>query len=291
MPRILAVIALLLLSLSATAASPDSGKHFLWKVSKGDTVIYVAGSIHVLRKSDYPLPDAMESTFKTSAGLVEEIDLTRFDPESAQLQMMQMGSYPQGHSLKTDLPAELYGRVTALAQEQKVDMEMLDPMRPWLTSIVLLDNQLVRKGFDPTTGVDIHFADEAEAAHKPVMGLESASFQLGMLAKLPEKAQEAMLLQSLSDASNTDQEMEAMMDAWHRGDTTVLAKEQQEEFGPYPDIYQAVLVQRNRSWIPQIEKLAASGKQYFVVVGALHLVGPDGVLASLEKDGYKIEQL
>ena len=291
MPRIFAAALLSLLSLFAAATPADTGKHFLWRASKGSAVIYIAGSIHVLRKSDYPLPEIMESTFKSSAGLVEEIDLARFDPESAQLQMMQLGGYPDGQSLKTDLPPELYGRVTALAKQQNVDMAMLDPMRPWLASIVLLDNQLVRKGFDASTGVDMHFADEAEAAHKPVVGLETAAFQLGMLAKLPEKTQQAMLIQSLSDAGNTDQQMEAMMDAWRRGDTSLLAKEQQQEFGPYPDIYQAILVQRNRSWIPQLEKLAGSGKQYFVVVGALHLVGPDGVLASLEKDGYRVEQL
>ena len=291
MPRIFAVVLLSLSSLSLAAAPTEGGKHFLWRAAKGSAVIYIAGSIHVLRKSDYPLPDIMESTFRTSAGLVEEIDLTRFDPESAQLQMAQLGSYPEGQSLKTDLPPQLYSQVTALAKEQKVDMAMLDPMRPWLASIVLLDNQLMSKGFDASTGVDIHFSDEAEAAHKPIIGLETATFQLGMLAKLPDKAQQAMLLQSLSDAGNTDQEMEAMMDAWRRGDTAMLAKEQQQEFGPYPDIYQAILVQRNRSWIPQLEKLAGSGKQYFVVVGALHLVGPDGVLASLDKDGYKIEQL
>jgi uncharacterized protein YbaP (TraB family) len=289
MPRIFAAALLSLFTLSASAV--DEGKHFLWRASKGGAVIYVAGSIHVLRKSDYPLPDIMESTFKASAGLVEEIDLTRFDPESAQLQMMQLGGYPQGHSLKTDLPADLYSRVATLAKEQKVDMAMLEPMKPWLASIVLLDNQLVHKGFDPSTGVDIHFADEAESAHKPVVGLESASFQLGLLAKLPEQAQQAMLLQSLSDAGDTDRQMDSMMDAWHRGDTTVLAKEQQQEFGPYPDIYQAILVQRNAAWIPKLENLANSGKQYFVVVGALHLVGPDGVLAKLETDGYKIEQL
>src|SRR5690348_16534295 len=196
MPRILATALLSLLCLSATATATDSGRHFLWRVSKGDAVIYVAGSIHVLRKSDYPLPDIMESTFRSCAGLVEEIDLTHFDPESAQLQMMQMGGYADGHSLKTDLPADIYGRVAQLAKEQKVDMAMLEPMKPWLASIVLLDNQLVHKGFDPSTGVDIHFADEAEAGHKPVIGLESASSQLGMLAKLPEKAQVAMLLQS-----------------------------------------------------------------------------------------------
>jgi hypothetical protein len=85
--------------------------------------------------------------------------------------------------------------------------------------------------------------------------------------------------------------MQTMMDAWRRGDTALLDKELQTEFNPYPDIYQAILVQRNKSWIPQLEKLAGSGKQYFVVVGALHLIGADGVLALMQKDGYKIEQL
>lgn len=290
MPRIAALAALLLCSFCAVASAAED-RHFLWRVSKGDAVIYLAGSIHVLRPSDYPLPDVMESTFKASAGLVEEIDLSHFDPESAQLQMMQMGSYPDGQSLATQLPPDLYRRVTELAKEQKVDMAMINPMKPWLASIVLLDNQLVKQGFDATSGVDIHFADEAETLNKPITGLETAQFQLGMLAKLPDQAQQAMLLQSLEDASGADKEMQTMMDAWRRGDTAMLIKELQVEFGPYPDIYQAILLQRNRSWIPKLETLATSGKQYFVVVGALHLVGQDGVLTLMQKDGFKIEQL
>jgi len=290
MPRIF-VLVVLLLSCFTAGAADEGGKHFLWRVNKGDATIYLAGSVHVLRPSDYPLPDALESAFKSCDGLVEEIDLTHFDPDAAQLEMMRLGAYPSGHSLKTDLPPDIYQRISELARQQKVDMAMLEPMKPWLASIVLLDNQLVAKGYDPTSGVDIHFADEAEAVHKPVIGLEKASFQLGLLAQLPDKAQQAMLLQSLDQASNVHDDMEDMMTAWHRGDTTEMEKELKQEFVPYPDIYKTVLVQRNQNWIPQLEKLAASGKQYFVVVGALHLVGPDGVLASLEKDGYKIEQL
>lgn len=289
MPRIAALAALLLSCISAAAQADD--KHFLWRVSKGDAAIYIAGSVHVLRPTDYPLPKIMESTFRSSVGLVEEIDLTRFDPESAQLLIMRLGAYPEGQSLATQLPPDLYRRVSELAKQQKVDMAMLNPMRPWLASINLLDGQLTKQGFDSASGVDIHFADEAEAMHKPVVGLESADFQFGMLAGLPDKAQQTMLLQSLSDAADVDKEVDAMIEAWHRGDTAALDKEQQQEFGPYPDIYQAILVQRNRSWIPKLESLAASGKQYFVVVGALHLVGPDGVLTLMEKDGYKVEQL
>jgi uncharacterized protein YbaP (TraB family) len=287
--RRLLILALLLLTCSG-AAQADA-KHFLWRVSKDGHVMYVAGSVHVLRPEDYPLPAVMESLFRSSAGLVEEIDLTHFDPEGAQLQMMKIGAYPPGQSLKTALPPAVYARVTALAQKQKVDMEMLEPMRPWLASIVLLDNQLVQEGFDSASGVDIHFADEAEGVKKPVIGLEQASYQLGLLAKLPEKAQQDMLVQSLDDARNLDQDMHALLEAWHAGDTAALEKELHEEFGPYPEIYASVVVERNRAWMPKLESLAASGKQYFVVVGALHLVGPDGLLAHFQKDGFKVEQL
>lgn len=289
MRRILSFTALLLCAWCATARAEP--KHFLWRVNKGTETLYLAGSVHALRASDYPLPAALEDAFKTSAGLVEEIDLTRFDPESAQLQMMQQGSYPPGQSLKFALPPEVYARVEELAKRQKVDLAMIEPMRPWLASIVLLDNQLEYEGFDPTSGVDIHFADEAEAARKPIIGLEEPAFQLGLLAKLPDQAQQDLLVQSLDESGTLKQEMNELISAWHDGNAGVLEKELKDQFGGYPEVYRAVLVQRNAAWMPRLEQLMASGKPYFVVVGALHLVGPDGLLARFRKDGYQVEQL
>jgi len=207
------------------------------------------------------------------------------------LQMMQMGAYPDGHSLKTDLPPAVYQRVADLAKRQKVDLANIEPMKPWLASIVLLDRQLVLTGYDPGSGVDIHFSYEAQSAHKPVIGLEQASFQLGLLAKLSDKAQQDMLVQSLDEATDLQKEMEGLIGAWRSGDTAALEKELKEEFGGYPEVYQSVLVQRNQAWLPKLEKLMAGGKQYFVVVGALHLVGPDGLLELFKKQGYQIEQL
>lgn len=289
MKRLVVLIALLLCAWDACAAS--GSRHFLWRASKGPATIYLAGSVHVLRPQDYPLPAILESTFKDSAGLVEEIDLSHFDAESAQLQMMQIGAYPQGQSLQTGLPAALYQRVTALAQRQKVDMAMIEPMRPWLASIVLLDNELVQRGYDPASGVDIHFSEEADADNKPVIGLEVAAFQFGLLANLPDAVQQDMLVQTLDDTATLDRDMQKMMTAWRTGDTAIMEQELQQEFGAYPQVYQSIIVQRNRSWVPRLENLAASGKRYFVVVGALHLIGPDGVLALLKKDGYTIDQM
>ncbi len=122
-------------------------------------------------------------------------------------------------------------------------------------------------------------------------GLELPEDQIGMLANLPENAQEEMLKQSLRQDSTSDPALQEMLDAWHQGDADALEKIMLRELKGYPEIYQPMLVQRNRNWMPKLEAMLKSGKRYFVVVGALHLVGPDGLLASLRKDGYKIEQL
>lgn len=289
MPRLSLFAALLVLS--STAPAHADGKHFLWRVSKGADSLYIAGSVHALRPSDYPLPAVMEEAFSSSAGLVEELDLTQVNPEDTQLEVMQLGSYPDDQSLKTALPPALYQDVAKRAAEQGLDMETLDRFKPWLVSITLLDAELMKSGYAASDGADLHFADEAQAVHKPVIGLEEMKYQLSLLAGLPDADQVALVQQALDESTGFDTEMQQMIGAWHSGDTAVLDKIMSQEFQGYPEVYRTVLVSRNQAWAPKLESLMGSGKQYFVIVGALHLVGPDGLLARFQKDGYKVEQL
>ncbi|HEV7164621.1 MAG: TraB/GumN family protein [Gammaproteobacteria bacterium] len=285
----LSILAALLLFV-ATPAHAD-GKHFLWRVSKGGDALYLAGSVHVLKPSDYPLPPVMEQAFSGSAGLVEEIDLASVDPESTQLDVLRLGNYPAGQTLQSALPPDVYKKVAKQAGDLGIDMAVLDNLKPWLVSITLLEAQLAKSGYAADDGADIHFANEAKAQNKPVTGLEQMEYQLGLLAGLPDQAQQALLLQAVDESTDFDTEMQQMISAWHTGDTAVLEKTLNQDFGGYPDIYKAVLVTRNQAWAPKLEALLASGKQYFVIVGALHLVGPDGLLARFKKDGYTVEQL
>ncbi len=276
--------------LSALPAQAD-GKHYLWRVSKGGHSLYIAGSVHVLRPSDYPLPAVMEQSFESSVGLVEEIDLADLDAEGMQADMLKAGSYQDGRTLQSALPSDLYQKLARRAGEEGVDMAMLGGFRPWLVSLTLLDLQLAKSGYSPEDGADLHFAKEAAAEHKPVIGLEQAQDQIAMLSGLSDTAQQALLQQSLDESTGFDAEMQQMLAAWHQGDTATLEKELSQEFGGYPDVYQAMLVKRNQAWMPKLEGMVDSGKQYFVIVGALHLIGPDGLLARFKKDGYTVEQL
>jgi uncharacterized protein YbaP (TraB family) len=289
--RLLLLLGALWAGLGLLPAADAEGRHFLWRVSKDGQTLYLLGSVHVLRAADYPLPQVMEDAFKGSEALVEEIDLSHFDAESAALEMMQVGRYQQGESLKSTLPPAVYQRVVDGARKLGLDTAELDPLRPWLASISIEEAQLLKSGFDPAEGVDRHFAAEAATQHKPVIGLEEPEYQIGLMAKLPDEVQQEMLLQSLSEAAALDGELKTLLDAWHAGDAAALEKILKQDFGDYPQVYRPVVVDRNLAWAPKLEQMSAGGKRYFVVVGALHLVGPDGLLARFEKDGYKVEQL
>lgn len=276
-------------TVSAAPAAP--ARHFIWRISKGRTPLYLVGSIHTLNPDDYPLPDIMESAFRKSHALVEEINLTDVDPASVQQQALRLGAYPRGKSLRSELPATMYQQVAASAERLGIDMQRLERLRPWLGSIAVLDMQLKQADFKPSDGLDHHFADEAQMSGKRVIGLESTRYQLELLARLPAKVQQDMLLQSLQQAENFQAEVHTLITAWQNGDAAGMNQIMQHDFKQYPLAYKRLIVDRNRAWFPQLERLARSGRIYFVVVGALHLVGPDGLLARFHKAGFKVEQL
>lgn len=274
---------------SAATASP--AHHFLWRISKAHETLYLVGSIHALNPDDYPLPVEMETGFRNSAALVEELDLTSVNPYAMQQDAIRLGLYPPNQSLRTELPPAVYQQVATAAGTLGIDMTKLERLRPWLGSLTILGTQLAKLGYSPSDGVDHHFADEAQISHKRVIGLETPAFQLQLLAHLPAQVQQDMLLESLNEAGHFSQELQALVSAWENGDTATLGKILQQEFGPYPQAYQLLIAARNRAWLPRLESLMEDGQPYFVVVGALHLVGPDGLLAGFEKAGYKVEQL
>ena len=69
-----------------------------------------------------------------------------------------------------------------------------------------------------------------------------------------------------------------------------MARELEKSFGNYPDIYERLVVDRNRQWTSRLIDLADSGDDILVVVGALHLVGRDSVIKMLRSRGHSVER-
>jgi hypothetical protein len=203
----------------------------------------------------------------------------------------ELAMQPADQSLQQQLGPDTYGQFVTKLRPLSVDPALLDRFRPWFAAITLVQVQMMKLGFDPAAGVEMRLTRRATEDHKPIRGLETMREQLEIMARLPEKQQREFLLYSVDDAERMSSELDALLTAWRRGDAAGMAKLLQEGFDEYPDLYRPLTVERNRKWIPQIERLLEDKDDYLVVVGALHLVGTDSVIDLLERKGYKVKQL
>jgi uncharacterized protein len=273
----------------AAPTNATSGRSFLWKVESASGALYLAGSVHALSADIYPLNPAFERAFNASDTLVEEIDLGEMAQLSSPLAMLGKGMYQDGRTFDQAVSKE----TAALVAERVKDLipfEMLRPMKPWMVDLMLTAIELQKEGLDTNLGLDKHFFDEAKGAGKRVVGLETAESQIDRLDQLPGDVQEQMLRSSLEDLDAERKNLKSIVAAWRRGDATGLQQLLLSGMANYPAAYASLLVERNRNWMPQLESCLTGRNSCFVVVGAAHLVGPDGLLTMLQKKGYRLQQ-
>ena len=158
-------------------------------------------------------------------------------------------------------------------------------MEPWFAGLTVVTLALAKEGFSPAAGVEQVVLQRAEADRKEVLGLETLEEQLGALDGLPLELQRDFLLKALEDAGRPGEALEDFLEAWRRGDEAALAAGLVEEFAASPALYEALMVRRNERWAVQVADLLDDDRDYLVVVGALHLAGPDGLPALLRKRG------
>jgi uncharacterized protein YbaP (TraB family) len=279
-----------MLWLGAAANLRADEKSLLWKISKGPSSVYVLGSIHYLRSENYPLKKAILEAFETSKRLVLEIDLNATSGEAAQRLILEKALFRDGTSLPQNISAETYQLAAERATQLGIDMRILNPMKPWFAAINLIAIKLKALGLDSRRGVDQYLATEAKRRGKPTSGLETFEFQIGLLDQLSKQNQEAMLRETVRELDLLDRNIDEIVRSWVEGDEAVLAKLLLAGMVEFPEIHQKVIVERNRRWAPEIEKLLEQGSGALIVVGAAHLVGRDGVIEMLKTKGYSVEQ-
>ena len=278
------------LAVSAAAAPASStGKGFMWRIERNGRTGWLVGSIHVLTPDYYPLPESMQKAFLRSATLMEEIDLREMaSPEFAAV-VQEKGLYGGVQTLESELSRETFRVISERLEKAGLPVEAFQRMRPWLVGLTLLAAELKKGGFDPAHGLDFHFYEKAPRMGKKFQALERATDQIAMFASLDKEMQDSMLRASVEGTDAELKEVTAMADAWRAGDAETLERISLKSIKSSPRVYETLIVNRNRAWLPKIEACLDSGS-CFVVVGAAHLVGADGLLASLEKRGYTVTQ-
>jgi uncharacterized protein YbaP (TraB family) len=271
--------------------SQGQEKSFLWQLQSGKGDIYILGSIHFLKRENYPLKPTIEKAFDSAKKLVFEIDLKGADSGTVQRLTLEKGLHRDGKTLQQNVSAETYSLAAKRAQELGLDIAALSPLKPWMVALTMTSLQLQKLGFDPNSGIDRYFAGRATKAGKPIAGLETAAFQIGLMDQLSASDQESMLRQSLREMDLLDKALDEIVRSWAAGDVPALEQLLLKAMREYPAVHQKVVVDRNRRWLPEIERLIKGGESALVVVGAAHLVGKEGVIELLKERGYTLEQM
>ena len=266
-------------------------RNFLWKVSGRQSVIYLVGSIHLLTKDYYPLSPALDTAFKDSDLLVEEADLGELEAPASQLKLLTRGMLPAGQSLDKVVSPSTYALAAKRVADLGMPIEPLKRFKPWMLAMTLVEFEWQKAGFDANLGLDKHFHDRAKVEGKMVQGLETIDYQLALFDGMTMEQQDRMLTESLKDVDSERAHVLELTDAWKAGDVATVERIVLGDAKDDPDMYQRLLVNRNRNWMPRLDAFFTRTGHTFVVVGAAHLVGPDGLITMLMAKGYKVDQL
>ncbi len=280
------------LALSATSTAADKETLLpLWQVDGEQNQVFLLGSIHLLREQDYPLPEAIYVAYDEAETLIMELDMDDIDPVATQVLTTELGLIQNGGTLTELLGPEIYAEAVALAEPAEIPLELLDRAEPWFAAMNVEMMLLMRMGFNPALGVEAHLMERALSDQKEIHGFETMRQQLEFLDGLSAEAQQDMFLQALAEGPDMREMMDSMIAAWRMGDTRYMEREILAEMQKYPELNEAIVVNRNVDWTAQIEALLDDADDYLIIVGSLHLVGEKGVPDLLAARGHTVTQL
>jgi uncharacterized protein YbaP (TraB family) len=263
----------------------------VWKVSNDHHSLYIGGTIHVLTPKDYPLGKEYDLAYKASDKVIFETDMqTASSPEFGQKMMDQM-MYSDGTTIDKVLKTDTYQALAVHLSSRQIPMQAFASHKPSLLAISLTFIELEAMGYT-SEGVDMFFANKAKDQGKEQGWLETPDEQLAFIADMGDDDPDTMIEYTLKDIKKMPEMFAKLHSTWLAGDMQGMADVGITPFKvDYPAIYQDLLVTRNNNWLPKIENMLNDPPIEFILVGALHLSGPDSVLAKLRAKGYKIEKL
>ena len=284
---------LLLLVLPALPVHATETGHpvTMWEVAGEKNSVYLLGSIHLLRAEDYPLPTVLDTAYADADVLFMEVDMDDLDPFATQAAFTTYGVLQDDTTLRDLMGVELYEQALTAAQDIDIPLDMLRKTEPWYAAMTIEIMMLNRIGFDPTLGIEMYMMSKAQGDGKRIDGFETAEEQIQFLDGMSIQAQRDLLISTLTESAKLGELMDELIDAWRHGDIADLESGMLDDLRKHEELNKALVTDRNRRWVDRIETLLDDDEDYLIVVGALHLIGPDGVPNQLEQNGYHVQQL
>ncbi|MGX5202850.1 TraB/GumN family protein [Aliikangiella sp. IMCC44632] len=285
------LISLSLLVICCNWSSLILAKSSVWKVTKGNNSVYIGGTVHILRAQDYPLPAEFNQAYKAADKLVFETDMLKMQDPQLAVTMVKALSYADQTTLQSTISNETYQKLVNYTESIGFPINYLRKAKPGMVMSTLVVMEMQRAGFT-SPGVDLHFTNLAQNDHKERLQLETIEEQLAFLAGLGKGHEEDFYQKLLLDLDNMQEQIKAIIAYWRAGDIAALDKEMNQLMkSTFPQMYQDLLVKRNKNWMPKLKAFFTTPEVEFILVGAAHLAGEDSILAMLKNQGFQVTQL
>jgi uncharacterized protein YbaP (TraB family) len=263
----------------------------VWVVRFSNATVYLAGSFHMLRASDYPLPAEFFRAYNDSRKIIFEVPPGETESPEYMERFLSLAIYNDGTTLKEHITTAAYAKAESFCKERNYPLEQYQFFKPTFLVMTLTVSEMNKIGADPQKGIDNFFKDKAVQDGKATGSLETVDQQISLLTSMDAGLGSDQILESIEELKQIEVMLGELLAVWRKGDEAKMEELYIKDLKLYPKLYQTLIVDRNNKWVRNIEVYLNGSGNTMVVVGAAHLVGADGLVNLLRKRGYKVIKL
>lgn len=255
----------------------------LWEISgKGIKPSYLFGTFHLMCKEDIHPGKNLVEALKNSDEVYFELDLDDASNMLGALLFMKMRNDTTLQDLYT---AEQYKKVESFFEDSlKMPVSFLQNIKPLFLQALLYPKMMSCKSM---SGVEEVLMKLAKGNKKEIKGFETMAFQASIFDSIPYEVQAKELLKGIDSITDYKKSFDSLLTVYK---TQLLTDIENlftnSEFG-VGDNQEILLDNRNKNWVAQLKNLLPK-KGLFIAVGAGHLVGKNGLIELLRKEGYTL---
>lgn len=287
-PHLLKTTLLLFLLLISSNVRAESS---VWMVSSSRGNVYLAGSFHILRASDYPLPAEFFTAYKDSRKVVFEVQPDAEEDPAFMGDFLSGAIYIDGSTLKDHVSPAAYAKAEKFCKERNYSLEQYQLFKPALFVTMLTVLEMNRIGADPQKGIDYYFQEKARQDGKATGSLETVDQQIKLLLSMDAGLGSDQIIESIEELNRIESALDEYLAAWRNGNESRMEELYIKELRNYPKLYKTMIVDRNNKWLTDIKAYLNGSGNTMIIVGTAHLVGADGLVNLLRKQGYKVVKL
>lgn len=282
------------------ASETQNGKGIFWKIERAGTEpSHLLGTMHVTDPRVVEMPEEAWLPFEETDTVALELEsLEPMDIGRALFAYPELTMFTDDTSVKTLLSIEEVGRLEAMLKARGIPLFAVARMKPWMLllhiSMPACEKTRAAMGLAP---LDLALIRAAHEQGKTVIGLETALEQMESMNAIDSAPLLRSVLQQMEAGDKLNDMFATMTDMYIDGDIGMFIPLSYQVLGTtaakdpsYADIMKHLVNDRNIRMAERAAPLLQKGNA-FIAVGALHLIGEQGLVELFRKQGYTVTRL